>query len=147
MIWQYAHNNNLIKILMIKSSSLWNVTENKRLDFIKHNSYDEWSTFFRYEMVETVWDFSLYGACAGNHLDLVKFLVDNSYVDINTGLINSCKNNRQNIVNFLIEIGANEWNKCLLSACSMKNKSLMKLLIGKGATECKWCGKSIKEHL
>ena len=66
------------------------------------------------------WDYGLWGACEGGHMDIVKFM---------------------------IEKGANHWGWGLHNACKNGNTDIVKLLIEKDVIWCSWCKKTIEEHL
>ena len=123
------------------------------------------------------WDYGLYGACQGGHIDIIRFMIEKGADDWNGGLNNACQSGHIDIVKLMIEKGANHpnwglfhacigghidtvqliikkggncWSWGLDGACRNGNMDIIKLMIEKGATQCGFsgrCNKSMEEHL
>ena len=65
------------------------------------------------------WDYGLWGACKGGHIEIVKLMID---------------------------LRCNWWNGGLSIACEHGYIEIVKLMIEKGATYC-YCSKTMEEHL
>ena len=97
--------------------------------------------------INLYWNYGLYGACRGGHMDIVKLLIEKGAGNWNCGLSGACSGGNIDIVNFMIEKGASSWNWGLRTACETYHLDIVKLMIKKGADKCWYCRKSMKEHL
>ena len=93
------------------------------------------------------WNWGLYGACDGGHIDIVKLMIEKGADHLNYGLEGACDGGNINIINFMIEKGASNWNWGLWRACRNNNVVIIKLMIELGATKCYICNKSMEKHL
>ena len=61
--------------------------------------------------VALIWDYGLWGASVGGHIDIVKSLIEKGANDWHLGLYGACRGGHIDIINFMIEKGATEcWN-------------------------------------
>jgi hypothetical protein len=93
------------------------------------------------------WNLALYAACEGGHLNLVNLLIHKGANYWNAGLKGACKGGHLELANLMIEKGANFLDWGLWYACKGGHLKLTKLMIHKGATQCRYCTKSIQDHL
>jgi len=68
-------------------------------------------------------------------------------IDWNKGLFGACQGGHKMLVELMIKKGATFWNWGLEGACRGGHKMLAELMISKGARICRYCCKSIEEHL
>ena len=54
------------------------------------------------------WDYGLYGACSGGHLELVQMAITNGATDLDGGLLYASLEGRYQVVKWLIEIKRKE---------------------------------------
>ena len=93
------------------------------------------------------WNYGLYCASSGGHLNLVNLMISKGANDWNKGLLSACYGGNQNVVDLIISKGGNNWNSGLYGACWRSNQNLVNLMILKGADYCFYCRKSMEEHL
>lgn len=84
-------------------------------------------------------DWSLYGACRGGNLDIVKLLISKGAKMFNFGLCGAIERGHKHIVNYLVENFEIEPTVGLQSACRSGNKDICQLMIKLGATRCSNC--------
>jgi len=84
--------------------------------------------------LDLYWDWGLYGASKGGHMDSIKFMIGKGANNWNDGLIGASEAGHIDIVKFMIEKGANWWNYGLRYACKGGYLDIVKLMIEKGAT-------------
>ena len=97
--------------------------------------------------VTLLWNYGLYGACQGGHMDIVNLMIEKGADRWNSGLVYACSGGHIAIVKLMIEKGANQWNWGLEAACVGGHIDIVKIMIEKGATQCVYCKKSIEKHL
>ncbi len=93
------------------------------------------------------WNWGLYGACRGGHIDIVKLMIKKGADAWNLGFEDACRGGHIDIVNLMIEKGATHWKCGLENACQNDYIDIVKLMIEKGAAKCYHCDESIEEHL
>ena len=88
-------------------------------------------------------------ACCDDHIIAIKKTMKKPFykINYNWGLYGACKGDHRNLVNLMIEKGANNWNLGLKGACYGGHSDLVNLMIEKGADNCYSCGPSINEHM
>ncbi len=84
------------------------------------------------------YNFGLFSACLGGHLNIVKLMIEKGAERKNMGLRYACKGGHLNIVKFMIEIGANDWDLGLITACRGGHLNIVNLMIEKGASDWDW---------
>ncbi len=85
------------------------------------------------------WDFGLYGACVGGHLNMVNLMIEKGANDWNWGLRNACLKGHMPVVKLMIKMGAKYWNDGLCCACKEGHTDIINLMIQKGASKCLNC--------
>ena len=80
------------------------------------------------------WNLGLWGACWGDHRDLIDFMIEKGATDWNRGLRCACLGGQRELADFMIEKGATDWNCGLQGACRGGHRELADLMIEKGAT-------------
>jgi hypothetical protein len=87
-------------------------------------------------------------ACVGGNLNTIQLLIakgaNNNW---DAGLIYASLGGHLDIVRFMVDNGAKLWNEALIYACSREHLEIVKFLIEKGATKCRYCHRSMQEHL
>ena len=81
------------------------------------------------------------------HMKIVRLMIKKGANDWDSGLYGACFSCNMKIVKLMIRRGADDWDWGLANACRFGNMRIVKLMIEKGATKCKYCFKSIQEHL
>ncbi len=84
------------------------------------------------------WNYGLYGACEGGHLNIVNLMIEKGASDWNWGLNGACIKGSLDIINLMIEMGANNWNWGLSGACLGGNLNIINLMIEMGASNWNW---------
>ena len=79
-------------------------------------------------------NYILYGACKGNHKELVELIIKKRIrgsitIDFNFGLEGACKEGHKEMVEYMILHGANDFYYGLEGACKGGNKELVLLMI------------------
>jgi hypothetical protein len=81
------------------------------------------------------WDWGLFGACKGGHLDIVKLMISKGANDWNYGLRGACRGGHLDIVKLMISKGSEgllNWNDGLYYACIGGHLDIVKIMISKG---------------
>lgn len=79
-------------------------------------------------------NWGLSSACAGNNLEIVKYLVDNGADNFDDGLLATCFKGTCETADFLVKCGASKFEKCLAQACHEGHLEIAKFMIAKKAT-------------
>ncbi len=66
-------------------------------------------------------------------------MIERGATDWNWGLYRACEGGHMDIVELMIERGATNWNWGLYGACEGGHMDIVKLMIERGATGC-YCG-------
>ena len=111
------------------------------------------------------WDSGLYGACAGNHMELAELMIEKGADDydhalyvacehghmdmakmmiaravrVNSGLVGAILGNHYEIIDMLISKGANAWGDGLRTACKSGNLPVAHLMLTKGVINVQNC--------
>ncbi len=64
------------------------------------------------------WNFGLFDACRGGHLNIVGLMISKGANNWNRGLYDACRGGHLNIVELLISKGANDWNLGIIRCMS-----------------------------
>ncbi|MEM3858286.1 MAG: ankyrin repeat domain-containing protein [Candidatus Micrarchaeaceae archaeon] len=99
------------------------------------------------------WDYGLYGACEGGHMDLIDYMVKKGAKNFNWALFYACKNGSINVINKILKCGANNWNLGLKGACKNGNIDLMNYIKNFGVNinfglecACKYGNKNVIDY-
>ena len=148
---KYCINNNLIKIKKVIGTDL-----NSNYGLILDWNYGLYGACKggHIEIIKlmikkgaTRLDGGLYSACEGGNLDIVKLMIEKGAMWWDHGLVYACIGGNMDIVKLMIEKGATRLNCGLYSACVNGHINIVKLMIEKGATRCGYCNKSMEKHL
>lgn len=91
------------------------------------------------------YDWGLWGACEGCHIEIALFLIKSGATDFNGALIYACRFGYLELAKLMInpgrgpKIGADNFNRGLFEACEGKHWKVAELMIEQGATECRGC--------
>ena len=99
------------------------------------------------KQIVSEWEFTR--ACQFGRLKFVNWIIKKGvkHYWLNEGLYWACNYGKLDCIKLLIEKGANDFDDGLYYACNKDKLDCVKLLIEKGAKKCKFCSKSIQEHL
>ena len=75
------------------------------------------------------WNFGLFGACFGGHLDLVNLMIEKGANDWNNGLFSACEGGHLDLVNLMIAKGANNLYYGLEGACRGGHRDIINWMI------------------
>ncbi len=139
---QYIELEDDKRFEIIVTESLWNNSKLLR----KHCLNNDVIKIRKIIKMNLNWNFGLYGACIGGHIDIIELMIEKGAGSWNGGLQCACRGGHINIVKLMIEKGASCWSWGLYDACHSGHIDIVKLMIEKGATRCDWCGRSIKQH-
>ena len=124
---------NLKKYLLKKISCVDEVTECK--------SYKKYKNLSN-------WNWELYRACRGVHMDLALLMIENICFDLskqisgdnwNWGLWGACEGGHIELAHLMIQMGADDWNWGLWGACVGGHMDLAILMIQMGADNIGEC--------
>lgn len=110
-------------------------------------SYDTRNNHFFYrdgfiKFKEHMWEHSMYGACEGGLLDLVKLFANMSaivHTDERTKLFwnqclhHACKSGNLDMIKYTIQKGATDWKNSLQFSCELGNEDIVELMVTHGA--------------
>lgn len=115
------------------------------------------------------WNYGLYGACRGRHVQLANEMLKRGAFDCKGALnrasasgcmklveqfldayteqamYNACLRNRQAVVKRFLQMGSTDFNSGFSGACQGEHIKLMREMAKRGATKCA-CNKSIADH-
>ena len=132
----------LAKLLIEKGADDWNYA----LYFACFGGHKMLAEFM-IEKGANEWKKALYFACFGGHKILAELLIEKGANDWNYALYGACEGGHKMLAELMIEKGADNWNGALYYACRKGHKILVEFMIEKGATRCRYCFKSMEEHL
>ncbi len=128
-----------------------NIIENKNNELLQEYCINnDLMKIRKFNKMNLYWDWGLYGACEGGHMDIVRFLIEKGADQWDWGLSYACRGGHMEIVKLMIEKGCKWLNGGLSNACKHGHMNIVKFLIEKGASVCGYgygCGRSLKEHL
>lgn len=75
------------------------------------------------------WNYGLYGACKGNHIFIIEYMIKKGANQWETALRGACKSGHMNLVKRFINKGIWNWTNILESATYSGNKEICKYII------------------
>jgi hypothetical protein len=81
------------------------------------------------------YNYGLNGACRGGFVDIVKYLIHSGAHNYNYGLSGACHGGHMDIVKYLIKLGVDDYNNGLLGACRGGFMDIVEYMIELGAYE------------
>lgn len=105
----------------------------QRVTFLLQNVKSEYSTWY-------ILNSSLWGACRGGYMEIVKALISHANkidceIGWNSGMAQACYSGHIDIVKFMISNGATDWNYGLNHACLGGRMEIVKFMIVCGAND------------
>jgi Ankyrin repeats (3 copies)/Ankyrin repeat len=108
------------------------------IPYIPTEGYDPEEFYKDYKDSKDIFDFALYEAAEGGHMDIVKLMIEKGATSFDLAMVWAAEAGQMEIVNFMIEKGATEFNRGMAWAAGGGYMEIVKLMIEKGATNFDW---------